>query len=300
MFRHDTSRALDPQLHTHAVIQNMVLGADGKWTALTNEALYENKMLLGSIYRNGLARELTELGYRIDRVGPHGIVEIRDVPRELMQGFSKRRQEIEAALKDRGAGPTAKDSALAALATVPAGRPALYCSRVTLCDPALRPIGASRPLQADLQPVLGELLDQTLAAPQGGYERALDAARRWAHEWQFRVGVHHLRGLIEAEEAGQHYADIADAAVASLAPVVAAEFARRHGPAPGHGAAVLGMGSLGARQLNASSDLDLIVIYDAAGADSSEGPKPLATSRIYLTTKAFEQSWKLLNLVQND
>ena len=117
LFRHDTSRALDPQLHTHAVIQNMVLGADGKWTALTNEALYENKMLLGSIYRNGLARELTELGYRIDRVGPHGIVEIRDVPRELMQGFSKRRQEIEAALKDRGAGPTAKDSALAALAT---------------------------------------------------------------------------------------------------------------------------------------------------------------------------------------
>ncbi|WP_140848656.1 MobF family relaxase [Paracoccus sp. FO-3] len=117
LFRHDTSRALDPQLHTHAVIQNMVLGPDGKWTALTNEALYENKMLLGSIYRNGLACELTELGYRIDRVGPHGIVEIRDVPQELMQGFSKRRQEIEAALKGRGAEPTAKDSALAALAT---------------------------------------------------------------------------------------------------------------------------------------------------------------------------------------
>lgn len=117
LFRHDTSRALDPQLHTHAVIQNMVLGADGKWTALTNEALYENKMLLGSIYRNGLARELTELGYRIDRIGPHGIVEIRDVPKQLMQGFSKRRQEIETALKDRGAEPTAKDSALAALAT---------------------------------------------------------------------------------------------------------------------------------------------------------------------------------------
>ena len=132
-----------------------------------------------------------------------------------------------------------------------------------------------------LREALSELLDQTLAAPQGGYERALDAARRWAHEWQFRIGVHHLRGLIEAEEAGQHYADVADAAVAALAPVVAAEFARRHGPPPGAGAVVLGMGSLGARQLNASSDLDLIVIYDPLGAETSEGPKPLATRSYY-------------------
>lgn len=132
-----------------------------------------------------------------------------------------------------------------------------------------------------LQEGLSDTLARTMAAPEGGYERALDAARRWAHEWQFRVGVHHLRGLIEAEEAGQHYADIADAALAALAPLVTAEFARRHGPPPGRGAAVLGMGSLGARQLNAASDLDLIVIYDAAGAEGSDGPRPLATRAYY-------------------
>ncbi len=128
---------------------------------------------------------------------------------------------------------------------------------------------------------LDQMLEGVLAAPDGGYERALDAARRWAHEWQFRTGVHHLRALIGAEEAGGQYADIADAAVAALFPVVAAEFARRHGPSPGRGAVVLGMGSLGARQLNAASDLDLIVIYDAAGQDSSDGPKPLATRAYY-------------------
>ena len=128
---------------------------------------------------------------------------------------------------------------------------------------------------------LSATLDRTMAAPDGGYERALDTARRWAHEWQFRVGVHHLRGLVEAEEAGQQYADIADAALAALAPMVTAEFARRHGPPPGHGAAVLGMGSLGARQLNAASDLDLIVIYDAAEAEGSSGPRPLATRAYY-------------------
>ncbi|MFL2443762.1 hypothetical protein, partial [Bacillus thuringiensis] len=41
------------------------------------------------------------------------------------------------------------------------------------------------------------------------YERKLDAARRWMKEWHFRVGVHHLRGLIEAVEAGKLYADLA-------------------------------------------------------------------------------------------
>ena len=132
-----------------------------------------------------------------------------------------------------------------------------------------------------LRQQLDAMLQGVLAAPDGGYERALDAARRWAHEWQFRTGVHHLRALIGAEEAGGQYADIADAAVAALFPVVAGEFARRHGPPPGRGAVVLGMGSLGARQLNASSDLDLIVIYDAAGQDASEGAKPLATRAYY-------------------
>lgn len=132
-----------------------------------------------------------------------------------------------------------------------------------------------------LQRQLEAMLTHVLGAPDGSYERALDAARRWAHEWQFRTGVHHLRALIGAEEAGTQYADIADAAVAALFPVVCGEFARRHGPPPGRGAVVLGMGSLGARQLNAASDLDLIVIYDAAGQDSSEGAKPLATRAYY-------------------
>ena len=117
LFRHDTSRALDPQLHTHAVIQNMVLGEDGKWTALSNEQIFRNKMLIGSIYRNELAQNLEKIGYEVDRVGKDGVTEIRGVPRELMDGFSKRRQEIIAALDARGADHGAVNSALAALAT---------------------------------------------------------------------------------------------------------------------------------------------------------------------------------------
>lgn len=117
LFRHDTSRALDPQLHTHAVIQNMILGSDGKWTALSNEQIYTNKLLIGAIYRNELAQNLQEIGYSIDRVGKDGATEIRGVPQHLMDGFSKRRQEIEQALIEKGKDATAIDSALAALAT---------------------------------------------------------------------------------------------------------------------------------------------------------------------------------------
>lgn len=128
---------------------------------------------------------------------------------------------------------------------------------------------------------LRQELTDVLAAEGDDYEIKLDAARRWAKEWHFRVGVHHLRGLISAEEAGVHYADLAGATLAALWPVVADKFAEKHGPMPGRGAVVLGMGSLGARRLNASSDLDLIVIYDNGGVEYSEGRRPLASRAYY-------------------
>lgn len=124
----------------------------------------------------------------------------------------------------------------------------------------------------DLRDDLAEALDRV-----EDYEAQLDEARRWQKEWRFRIGVHHLRGLITPEQAGAQYADVAEAVIASLVPKVAAQFALKHGAAPGRGAAVLAMGSLGARQLNAKSDLDLIVIYDADGVEQSDGKRPLMT-----------------------
>ncbi len=125
-----------------------------------------------------------------------------------------------------------------------------------------------------------ELVD-IMAREGDDYERKLDTARRWAKEWRFRIGVHHLRGVISAGDAGMQYADVAGAVLAALWPVVAAKFAEKHGEMPGRGAMVLGMGSLGAQRLNAVSDLDLIVIYDAAGVEASEGRRPLAARAYY-------------------
>jgi glutamate-ammonia-ligase adenylyltransferase len=112
------------------------------------------------------------------------------------------------------------------------------------------------------------------------YERQLDAARRWQKEWHFRVGVHMLRCLIDPEEAGRQYAALAEATIRVLWPAVVAEFAASHGAPPGNGAAVIGMGSLGAGLLTPSSDLDLIVVYDAEGDAASTGRRPLA-ARLY-------------------
>ncbi|MBE0412824.1 glutamine-synthetase adenylyltransferase [Yoonia sp.] len=136
---------------------------------------------------------------------------------------------------------------------------------------------ADWPGAADLAVQLGAVL-----VAVGDYEAQLMAARRWAKEWHFRIGVHHLRGLIDAETSGTQYADLAQAVVAGLWPVIAAEFARKHGQMPGKGAIVVGMGSLGAARLNAASDLDLIVIYDADGVETSDGRRPLATRAYYV------------------
>uniref|UniRef100_UPI000A11B08C [protein-PII] uridylyltransferase family protein n=1 Tax=Salibaculum halophilum TaxID=1914408 RepID=UPI000A11B08C len=113
------------------------------------------------------------------------------------------------------------------------------------------------------------------------YEAQLDTARRWSKEWHFRIGVHHLRGLIDAGEAGTQYADLAEAVIAGLYPRVIAQFAEKHGPPPGRGAVVLGMGSLGAGRIHSQSDLDLIVIYDGAGQEASDGRKPLSVRPYY-------------------
>ncbi|APX88471.1 glutamine-synthetase adenylyltransferase [Brevirhabdus pacifica] len=127
---------------------------------------------------------------------------------------------------------------------------------------------------------LGSELSARLAGI-GDYEDQLVETRRWSQEWHFRIGVHHLRGLVDAETAGRQYADLARAVLTGLWPAIGAEFARRHGPAPGRGAVVLGMGSLGAGSLNAASDLDLIVIYDADGVEASDGRRPLAARTYY-------------------
>ena len=112
-FRHDTSRNLDPQLHSHAVLANMVRGEDGKWRTMANEGLYERQKLIGMLYRNELAAGLSRLGYDIEKTHADGRFEIAGVSRNVVEAFSTRRAEIEAAMAERNLGDSADNPRLA-------------------------------------------------------------------------------------------------------------------------------------------------------------------------------------------
>ena len=112
-FRHDTSRNLDPQLHTHSVIANMVQGENGKWRSMANEGLYANQKLIGMLYRNELAAGLGRLGYGIEKSHADGRFEIAGVSREEIEVFSSRRAEIEAAMEARGLGASGDNPGIA-------------------------------------------------------------------------------------------------------------------------------------------------------------------------------------------
>ena len=115
-FNHDTSRELDPQLHTHAVVINATRRADGEWRALSSKEMFRAKMLGGAIYRAELARGLQRLGYEVEVSHRDGRFEVKDFTREQLRHFSRRREEIEAALEKVGA-TGAKASATLALYT---------------------------------------------------------------------------------------------------------------------------------------------------------------------------------------
>jgi conjugative relaxase-like TrwC/TraI family protein len=94
LFQHDTSRALDPQGHVHAVIANLTRMPDGKWQALHADKIWSRNSVIGSIYHAFLRTGLEKLGYQIDLKGKHGTFEISGVPNAVIGEFSQRREEI--------------------------------------------------------------------------------------------------------------------------------------------------------------------------------------------------------------
>ena len=148
-----------------------------------------------------------------------------------------------------------------------------------------------RVLDAVLDPrVLGDLpkaeeISNLVKAELDGavdFQDVLDRARVLGNEQAFLIGVRVLTGMISAPLAGSAYAQLAEELIAAVQGAVEREFAAAHGTVPGGAAAVVAMGKLGSREMTASSDLDLIVVYDyAPDAAMSNGPRPLAVSQYY-------------------
>ncbi|AKM33518.1 AAA family ATPase (plasmid) [Pandoraea faecigallinarum] len=101
-FRHEMSRAKDPQLHTHAVVLNMTRRADGAWRALSNEDIFRAYDGIDALYKAELARGMQALGYAIRVVDDKGNFELAHISREQIEAFSARSRVIEQALADEG------------------------------------------------------------------------------------------------------------------------------------------------------------------------------------------------------
>jgi glutamate-ammonia-ligase adenylyltransferase len=95
-----------------------------------------------------------------------------------------------------------------------------------------------------------------------GYEDFLDRIRAFAQEQMFLIGTRILSGTVSAEQAGEAFARLADALLRSLHRTIEEEFARVHGRIAGQQTAILALGKLGGREMTATSDLDLMVVYD--------------------------------------
>jgi len=133
------------------------------------------------------------------------------------------------------------------------------------------------PGAADLRAELAHLL-----ADQRDEQDVLDATRRFANDRRFRVGVQQLRRIVRPTQAGLAYSDLAEATISALCERVEALFAAQHGGFDGPRLAVLGLGKLGSREMSATSDLDLIFVYDVPeGLEQSDGAQPLAPIQYY-------------------
>ena len=109
------------------------------------------------------------------------------------------------------------------------------------------------------------------------YEDFLDRLRIFTQEQMFLVGARILSGTVSAQQAGEAFARIADAVIGTLHMEVEARFAESYGRIANQRTALLALGKLGGREMTASSDLDLILIYDF----DEEHPESDGAAKLY-------------------
>jgi glutamate-ammonia-ligase adenylyltransferase len=137
-----------------------------------------------------------------------------------------------------------------------------------LIDPAF--FGAL-PDESKLATELARSLEQSRS-----HEDFLDRIRLFGQEHMFLIGARILSGTVSAEQAGEAFARLADVVLRTLVRAVADTFAANHGRLRGQEVAVLALGKLGGREMTATSDLDLIIVYDFdPERPESDGARPL-------------------------
>ncbi len=209
-FRHRTSRAGDPQLHTHAVVANTT-AAEGRETALDGRALYAHQRTAGFLYQAALRKNLTEtLGVEWEPVR-NGAAEISGIDDQVLKHFSRRSREIRERLGQLGA-RSARAAEVAALETrrakdynVPADRlreewraraAELGLDRRTL-DLVLDRRTPGPALQPDLRAVAEDLGALGGVTEQASTFDRRDVLRDWAEAHREGASVERLEALAD-------------------------------------------------------------------------------------------------------
>jgi conjugative relaxase-like TrwC/TraI family protein len=134
LFRQHTSRTVDPQLHTHAIISAKVQDPSGDWFSLDARFLKQQQMTIGWLYDAALRAELTTrlgVGWRANKHGR--LVDLDAVPKDVCEYFSERSEQVEAkhqeliarwSTEHGGAEPDRRTIAMLQRRAVTASRPA--------------------------------------------------------------------------------------------------------------------------------------------------------------------------------
>ena len=109
-------------------------------------------------------------------------------------------------------------------------------------------------------------------------------------EWKFRVQVQALSQSIDSDSLGCGLAAIADATIATLLDLVQTDMTRRHGNINGS-VSLVALGRLGSGMMTVTSDLDLLVLFDAADGLMSDGAKPLVATTYFTRLAQTLTSW---------
>jgi glutamate-ammonia-ligase adenylyltransferase len=114
------------------------------------------------------------------------------------------------------------------------------------------------------------------------FQDVLDLTRKWTNEAKFQVGLQILRGNTDVVHSSTTLANIAEISLNAMLVNVKREFAKKHGIIENSSFCILSMGKLGGHEFTTTSDVDMVLIYDAEDMDvMSDGDKPLTVNHYY-------------------
>jgi conjugative relaxase-like TrwC/TraI family protein len=215
-YAHRSSRAGDPQLHTHVLIANATQGPDGRWSRLYHPAIYDHAKTAGYIYEAHLRWELTlRLGVRWAGV-KNGIAEIDGFDPEHLRAFSTRRAEI---LEAAGEGASARARQIATLESRKA-------KERDLASESLRERWRAKAVEIGLtREAIRRTMGLVRSVPQATVSVAAIEAALTAHASHFdrRDAIQAVAGCLPAGASGEEVCELADAFLATDAVVAIGE-----------------------------------------------------------------------------